>query len=145
MLNFSYQNVDRVFGLFSVFICPAVWGPGLNTDSLSHLRQLHNCSFPLTCGLRKYDHVSKHREQLGWLPVDSFVRYCSLCRDYYTSRSVPFNPAFEFSRTHCYETRCPLHHITTIRPRTACPLGGMLYLGIYFRTFVSSVAVFLLT
>ena len=111
-----------------------VWGPSLNTDSLSRLRRLHNRSVRLTCGLRKYDHVSKHREHLGWLPVDSFVRYRSLlllCRDYYTSRSVPFNPAFEFGRTHCYETRCPLHHITTIRPRTA-------FCQRHFRHIVSS-------
>jgi len=75
-----------------------------------------------SCDLRKYDHVSNHRERLGWLPVDLFVRYCSLLTlfwDYYTSRRIPFNTAFEFGRTHYYETRCPLHHMSTIRPRTA--------------------------
>jgi len=99
-----------------------VWGPALHVDSLSRLRRLHNRSVRLTCGLRKYDHVSNHRECLGWLPVNSFVRYRSLLtlfRDYYTSRSIPFNPALEFGHSHYYETRCPLHYISTIRPRTA--------------------------
>jgi len=62
-----------------------VWGPALHTDSLSRLRWLHNRSVRLTCDLCKYDHVSK---RLGWLPVDSFVRYHSLLtlfRDYYTA------------------------------------------------------------
>jgi len=93
-----------------------------SSPSYRRLRQLHNCSVRLTCDLHKYDHVSNHRERLGWLPVDSFVRYrflLTLFQDYYTNRSIPFNPAFEFGHTHYYETRCPLHHILTIHPRMA--------------------------
>ena len=55
-----------------------VWGPAIHRDSLSRLSHLHNCGIRLTCGLRKYNHVSQHRVRLGWLPVDSFVKYRSL-------------------------------------------------------------------
>ena len=41
-----------------------VWGPALHTDSLARLRRIHNRSVQLTCGLRKYDHVSKYIENI---------------------------------------------------------------------------------
>ena len=93
-----------------------VWGPVAHRDSLSCLARLHNRGVRLTCGLRKYDHVSQHRACLGWLPVESFVKYRSLItlfRDYYVGRGVSLNPALQFGRTHSYGTRCPAHHITT--------------------------------
>ena len=68
--------------------------------------------------IRKYDHISQHRARLGWLPVESFVKYRSLIalfRDYYVGRGVSLNPALQFGRTHSYGTRCPAHHITTSR------------------------------
>ena len=95
-----------------------VWGPTIHKDSLSRLSRLHNRGIRLTCGLcglHKYDHVSQHRARLGWLPVDSFVKYHSLItlfRDYYIGGSVSLNPAFQFGCTHSYETRCPAYHIT---------------------------------
>ena len=95
-----------------------VWGPAAHRDSLSRLARLHNRGVRLTCGLRKYDHVSQHRARLGWLPVESFVKYRSLIalfRDYYVGRGVSLNPALQFGRTHSYGTRCPAHHITTSR------------------------------
>ena len=95
-----------------------VWGPAAHRDSLSRLARLHNRGVRLTCGLRKYDHVSQHRTRLGWLPVESFVKYRSLItlfRDYYVGRGVSLNPALQFGRTHSYGTRCPAHHITTSR------------------------------
>ena len=93
-----------------------MWGPATHKNSLSHLTRLHNRGICLTCGLRKYDHLSQHRARLGWLPVESFVKYCSLItlfRDYYVGRGVLLNPAFQFGCTHFYETRCPTHYITT--------------------------------
>ena len=95
-----------------------VSGPAIQKDALSRLTRLHNHGIRLTCGLRKYDHVSQYRAQLGWLPVDSFIKYrslLSLFRDYYTGRGVPLNPEFEFGRTHSYATRCPVHCINTLR------------------------------
>ena len=96
-----------------------MWGLAAHRDSLSRLACLHNRGVHLTCGLRKYDHVSQHRACLGWLLVESFVKYRSLIitlfRDYYVGRGVSLNPALQFGRTHSYETRCPAHHITTSR------------------------------
>ena len=90
----------------------------------TRLTRLHNHGVRLTCGFRKYDHVSQYRAQLGWLPVDSFIKYrslvdsfikyCSLLtllRDYYTGRGVP---EIKFGRTHSYGTRCPAHYTTTL-------------------------------
>ena len=42
-----------------------VWGPAAHKNSLSRLTRLQNCGIRLTCGLRKYDHVSQHRAHLG--------------------------------------------------------------------------------
>ena len=95
-----------------------MWGPAAHKNSLSRLIRLHNHGVRLTCGLRKYDHVSQHRACLGWLPVESFVRYRSLItlfRDYYVDRGVSLDSAFQFGRTHSYGTRCPPHYIITSR------------------------------
>ena len=95
-----------------------MWGPAIHKDDLSRLTRLHNHGIRLTCGLRKYDHVSQYRAQLGWLPVDSFIKYrslLSLFRNYYTGRGVPRNPEFVFGRTHSYATRCPVNCISTLR------------------------------
>ena len=95
-----------------------VWGPAIHKDSLHRLIHLHNHGVRLTCGLRKYDHMSQHRAWLGWLPVDSFVKYRSLLTlfyDYYIGEGVALNPAIQFGRTHCYETRCPPHHVNAFR------------------------------
>ena len=55
-----------------------VWGPAIHKDALSRLARLHNHGIRLTCGFCGYDHVSQYRAQLGWLPVDSFIKYHSL-------------------------------------------------------------------
>ena len=54
---------------------------------------------------------------MGWLPIDSFVKYHSLLTlfDYDTGGGVALNPAIQFGRTHLHETRCPPHHINTFR------------------------------
>ena len=58
-----------------------VWGTAIHKNS--RLTRLYNGGIQLSCGLHKYDHVTQHKARLGWLPVDSFVKYRSLF-DYYT-------------------------------------------------------------
>ena len=109
-LQAKYSTKRTLLTINNWFSC--LWGPSLHTDSLSHLRWLHNlyCS-----GFCKWDHGSNHKECLEWLPVDLFARYRSL--------SKIFTPAGVFlstlNHTHYYEARCPLHHITAVHPRKA--------------------------
>ena len=145
---FNYQDVNRIFGLLSVFMCPACVGSSHSYRLLSCLRRLHNRSVRLTCDLHKYDHVSNHRERLGWLPVDSFVRYHSLLtlfQDYYTTRSVPFNPNMRPDVLPIiYQQFFQGQNFVRDIFNTKCHLGGIVYLQICFRTFLSSVAVLLI-
>ena len=55
-----------------------MWGPAIHKDALSCLTHLHNSGIRLTCDIHKYDHVSQYRAQLGWLRVESFIKYRSL-------------------------------------------------------------------
>lgn len=41
----------------------------LNEDSLNKLQRLQNLCVRFIYGLRKFDHVSEHRRELGWLPI----------------------------------------------------------------------------
>ena len=52
-----------------------VWGPAISRDCLSCLDRLQNRPVYLTCGLRKYDRVSRCRAGLRWLPVSQL---CSI-------------------------------------------------------------------
>jgi len=49
-----------------------VWGPAINRDCLSRLDRLQNRAVRLTCGLRRYDHVSRCKAGLGWLSVSQY-------------------------------------------------------------------------
>ena len=63
----------------------------------------------LTCSLRKYDHVSHYRANLGWLPVSRFIQYQSLLMMFgrhYLGEGVSFSPPIEFGHKHSYQTRC---------------------------------------
>ena len=48
----------------------AMWSPSLNKDLSSRLCQVHNQAIRITCGLRKYNHVSEYRRGLRWLSLD---------------------------------------------------------------------------
>ena len=52
-----------------------VVGPSLNKDLSSRLSCLHNRAVRVTCGLRKYDHVSDCRLELCWLPLDLLIQH----------------------------------------------------------------------
>ena len=52
-----------------------VWGPPLSQSQLAHLQRLQNRCIRVTKCLRKYDHVSNHRQHLNWLPVSDQIIY----------------------------------------------------------------------
>ena len=87
-----------------------VWGPAINRDCLSHLDHLQNRAVRLTCGLRRYDHVSRCKVGLGWLPMSQFIQYRSVLAmlgQHYLGEGVSFSPPIKFGRKHSYRTRCP--------------------------------------
>ena len=45
-----------------------VWGPPLQVSQVSRLQNLQNRAIRVTRSLRKYDHISMHRNALKWLP-----------------------------------------------------------------------------
>ena len=100
-----------------------VWEPAVHQDSLVRLNSLHNRALRITCGLRKYDHISDHRRNLGWLLVSSLIQHHTLCAmmDQYTGRGIQLNPLLQFGRLHIYNTRCPAHFVSICQCRLAHP------------------------
>ena len=98
-----------------------VWGPAVHQDSLLRLNRLHNRAIRITCGLRKSDHVSSHRQTIGWLPVSLLIQHRTLCAmmDHYIGRGIQFNPPLQFGRLHTHNTRCPTHFASVCRCRLA--------------------------
>ena len=98
-----------------------VWGPAVHQDSLLRLNRLHNRAIRITCGLRKSDHVSSHRQTIGWLPVSLLIQHRTLCAmmDQYTGRGIQVNPPLQFGRLHTHNTRCPAHFASICRCRLA--------------------------
>ena len=73
-----------------------VWRPAVHQDSLLRLNRLHNKAVRITCGLHKSDHISSHRQSIGWLPVSLLIQHRTLCAmmDQYTGRGIQFNPLY---------------------------------------------------
>ena len=69
--------------VLSQFYALPVWGPSLGTAAVtvSRLQRLCNRAVRVTCGLRKYDHVSATRHNLGWLLFDLFGTISHPCFD----------------------------------------------------------------
>ena len=97
------------------------WGPAIHQDSLVRLNRLHNRALRITFGLQKFDHISNHRRNIGWLPVSSLIQHHTLCAmmDQYTGRGIPLNPLLQFGRLHIHNTRHPAHFVSVCRCRLA--------------------------
>ena len=98
-----------------------VWGPAIHQDSLVRLNHLHNRALCITCGLRKFDHISNHRWNIGWLLVSSLIQHRTLCAmmDQYTGRGIPLNFLLQFGRLHIHNTRRPAHFVSVCQCRLA--------------------------
>ena len=97
------------------------WGPAVHQDSMVRLNHLHNRALRITCGLRKYNHISDHRRDIGWLSVFLLIQHRTLCpmMDQYTGGGIQFNLPLQFRRLHIYNTRHPAHFAFTHRCRLA--------------------------
>ena len=76
---------------------------------MSWLQRIQNRAVRMTCGLRKYDHVSQYRANLGWLPMSEFVKYRTILTmfgQHYLGEGILLQPPIDFGRKHSYRTRC---------------------------------------
>ena len=90
---------------------------------MSRLQRLCNCTVRVTCGLRKYDHVSAVRHNLGWLPFDLLVQYRTLvlmpCH-YIRDNCVQLDPPLLFGPNHGHKQMTVLnifHYSTAFAQR----------------------------
>ena len=100
--------------VLSQFYALPVWGPSLGTAAMSRLQRLCNRAVRVTCGLRKYDHVSAARYSLGWLPFDLLIQHRALAimyRLYISDNCVQLDPPLHFGSNHTYGTRLSSHFV----------------------------------
>ena len=98
--------------VLSPFYALPVWGSSLGTAAVSRLQRLCNRAVRVTCGLRKYDHVSAAHHNLGWLPFNLLVQYRTLVlmhRHYVHDNCVQLDPPLLFSPNHGHNTRQSSH------------------------------------
>ena len=95
-----------------------VWGPSLHSDLVSCLCRFHNQAVRVTCGLRRYDHVSDCRLGHQWLPLNLLIQHRALnilyryyTGDYHVSLDLPM----VFGHQHCYSTWAPPHFANIVR------------------------------
>ena len=72
-----------------------VWGPSLYHQYLQCLQILQNHAVCLIFSLNKFNHVSKHYEQLQWLGLDQYIRFCLICvmfHQYHNSQAILLQP-----------------------------------------------------
>ena len=108
--------------VLSQFYALPVWGPSLGTAAMSRLQRLCNRAVWVTCGLRKYDHVSAARYSLGWLPFDLLIQHRALAlmyRLYISDNCVQLDPPLHFGSNHTYGTRLSSHFCNIFRYSTA--------------------------
>ena len=68
LINIHVKYLVRMQGFFTIHLCIACTGT-------SCLQCMQNRAVRLNCGLQKYDHVSQHRANFGWLSMLKFVQY----------------------------------------------------------------------
>ena len=96
-----------------------VWGPPLTQNLVDRLQRLQNWGIRIVYSLRKYDHVSKYRNNLSWLPIKNHIRYRCLCamHHYHYSQDnvIPLDPPILFGSLHNHNTRHPTTYANTER------------------------------
>ena len=118
-----------------------VWGPSLSLQLSSRLKRLQNRAVHLAFSLKRYDHVSEYYKQLNWLPLDQFIKFCSICsmyKQFHQRCCIPFEPPIQFGQSHSHYTRTSLSFARIVRYklnfsqrffhyRVTQPSGGTLY------------------
>ena len=86
---------------------------------LSRINHLHNRAVRIVCGLHKSEHVSRHRQAIGWLSVPLLTQHRTLFSmlDQYKWWGILLNPPMQFGRHHTHNTRCLVHFAIIARCR----------------------------
>ena len=108
-----------------------VWGPASSKQCIMRLQRQHNWAVRIVKSLRKYDHVSAHQVSLGWLPVETLIRYWTLCtmHQLYHKQTVLLDPPILFGSEHNYSTQCPLTFANFSRRRLSRTQTSFHYRG----------------
>ena len=78
--------IDSLVLSYLTYALP-VWGPAISKQCLTHLQHQHNWGVRIVKNLRKFNDVSAHQTQLGWLPVDTLV-LCVSCVSFIIRHSI---------------------------------------------------------
>jgi len=82
-----------------------VWGSPLRKDQISRLQCLQNRAIRINKSLCKFDHVSSHRWELGWLSIQ-LQSVAAMYRYYKYKEVLQLDPPIVFGRQHSYDTHC---------------------------------------
>ena len=63
--------------LSKLFYCSTVWA-NTSDSNIKKLQLVQNFAVRIITGARKYDHITPHLQELGWLPVKDHLRYRDL-------------------------------------------------------------------
>ena len=63
--------------LSKLFYCSTVWA-NTSESNIKKLQLVQNFAARIITGARKYDHITPHLQELGWLPVKDHLRYRDL-------------------------------------------------------------------
>ena len=63
--------------LSKLFYCSTVLA-NTSDSNIKKLQLVQNFAVRMITGARKYDHITPHLQELGWLPVKDLIRYRDL-------------------------------------------------------------------
>ena len=95
-----------------------VWRPPLLSQQVGRLQRIQNRAVRMVSSLRKFDHVSVPRRQLGWTSIPQQVKILSLAafhHHYFDCRCLQLKPSIMFGRSHDYHTRCKQYYANSSR------------------------------
>ena len=79
-------------------------------NSLTSQKQPNYSGIRATKSLQKYDHISRHRNNLNWLPISYQIKFRSIHAMLLYYRQdigcLLLDPPIQFGRQHSYQTRC---------------------------------------
>jgi len=81
-----------------------VWGPPLLSYQVGRLQHMQNRAVRVVFSLKKFDHVSIPREQLGWPDVSDEIKICSLAAFHHHCFSRQCLLPITFGHSHIYDT-----------------------------------------
>ena len=73
----TLKLIIESLALSKLFYCPSVWA-NTSDSNIKKLQLVQNFAVRIITGARRFDHITPHLQQLGWLPVKDHLRYRDL-------------------------------------------------------------------